>query len=242
MIMKLTRDKSGRYLIKNKKRFNGSPVRFAHKEKSSEFALKMVLNSSHRVFRSGGASKRDEQEVLINTFQGKLAEYVVQDILTSFNLECSEPDNVDYGNNVWDDRDLLVGGSAISIKSMSYFSNLLLLETKDYDEFGNYRHHHGSDYEYIIIVRFRPDIKMTLGNNNNGIKDIAKTLVALDLEFDIPAVCSRKTVAYIIQHGYVLPQGSTIGKSTRLDANNFYIQLGSLPPLQKLITAIDNKS
>lgn len=74
---------------------------------------------------------------------------------------------------------------------MSFFSNLLLLEKKDYDESGNYIHNRGQEYDYIVVVRFKPDIKRFLINCEDfrGLKEL---LTNLDLKSDIPCVCSKK--------------------------------------------------
>ena len=237
--MKLKNDSQGRFQITQKVDFLSLPVHQEFILKSAEFANRMVLSSSHRIHRSGGSHRRMGDEIFINTFQGKLAEYVIQDTLKSKNIECSEPDDIDYGKRVWDDYDLKVQGHSISVKSMSFFSNLLLLEKKDYTQDGGYKHHRGQDYDFIIVARFKPDIKMVL-SNYRGIDKLKDRVIRLSFEFDIPCVCSKKTVEYIIQEGYVLKQGAVLGKNTIMDADNYYIQLGNLPPLEKLISVIDN--
>lgn len=239
IVLKLHKDIKGKHHITHKKEFSGSPVRQELILKSVEFADRMISSSSHRCHRSGGSHQRDENEIFINTFQGKLAEYVVQDTLKSKNIECSEPDNVDYGKHVWDDFDLKVKGRSISVKSMSFFSNLLLLEKKDYNYLGEYRHHQSEDYEFIIVARFKPDIKKLLSRRDK-LESLRNRIVKMELEFDIPGVCSKKTIAYIVKRGYILKRGAFIGNNTIMDADNYYIQLGNMPSLGKLLSVFEN--
>lgn len=102
-----------------------------------DFAYSMVYaDGHHRAYRSGGSITRKKGEQFCNTFQGKLAEIVLYDFLriNYSDIKVSEPDFSIMGKGLWDDTDLKINDKFnISIKSMAFFSNLLLLETKDWD-------------------------------------------------------------------------------------------------------------
>ena len=129
-----------------------------------DFAYEMCFGKGHhRHYRTGGQVNRKAGEQFCNTFQGKLAEVVLRIYLITKELECRETNFGIYGEGVWDDSDLIVNGKSLSIKSTAHFSNLLLLESKDYDDKGNYipnlQNGSTASYDYYILVRIEPDIK-----------------------------------------------------------------------------------
>jgi len=53
-------------------------------------------------------------------------------------------------------------------------------------------------------------------------------LVSIDWYYDIPGYCTLLTLKYIINEGYILPQNALLNGKTKMDAENYYIQSGSL--------------
>ena len=115
----------------------------------------------HRKYRSGGSNVRRNGEVFCDTFQGKLAEYYVYQSLANMKINCPEPGIETWNLGKWDDEDFLVNQKLVNVKSMAYFSNLLLLETSDWDKTGLYIPNK-KFYDYFVVVRMRPDIKKSL--------------------------------------------------------------------------------
>ena len=91
--------------------------------------------SKHRECRSGGNKKRKNGEIFANTFQGKLAEFALYQIFEQNNINVEYPDLEVYDRGVWDIYDLKVNDNLIAVKSTKAYGNLLLLETKDWNEF-----------------------------------------------------------------------------------------------------------
>ena len=100
-----------------------------------EFAHAMTFGKSgeHRKYRSGGSHLRKNGKIFCDTFQGKLAEFFVNKELTRMSINCPKPSIEEQGLGVWDDEDFSIKNTLINVKSMAFFSNLLLLETKDWD-------------------------------------------------------------------------------------------------------------
>lgn len=94
----------------------------------------------HRDHRTGGNNKRKNGEIFINTFQGKLSEIAVSYFIRKLNKTASKKlSKLDFETNslgIWDDTDITVGNIKISVKFTSNKGNLLLLETKDWNENG----------------------------------------------------------------------------------------------------------
>lgn len=106
---------------------------------------------TQREWRSGGELQRSISQINEDTFRGKVAEVVakkffeqnplnVQGVLLDFNV---------YPRGEWDETDLVINKKKISIKSAKWFSNWLLLETKDIDR--------GATYDYYVFITVDKD-------------------------------------------------------------------------------------
>ena len=70
--------------IQQPKAFQGVPVKQEHIREAFEFSYSMAFGDGfHRNKRSGGIHHRSAYEVFVNTFRGKIAEFVVSDYFTS---------------------------------------------------------------------------------------------------------------------------------------------------------------
>ncbi|RZK10201.1 MAG: hypothetical protein EOO46_11490 [Flavobacterium sp.] len=241
--MKLT-EQDNHYHTAFQKHFNGNPITRDIIEKSFHFAYEMAYGEGfHRNSRSGGQIARSKSEIFQNTFQGKIAELVLYRNLIKNGIETEEPDCSIHGKGVWDDSDLKANGKRISIKSAAYFSNLLLLETKDWDREGRYipniDHHDATNaYDYFVLVRIKPNIKAALKNQSEEKEHLLKKIQEEVWQYDIAGCCSIKTIQHIISLGYILPQNAMLNGRTRMDAENYYIQSVNLFPKEKLYAAL----
>ncbi|MFY0481635.1 hypothetical protein ACI6PS_03445 [Flavobacterium sp. PLA-1-15] len=241
--MKLKEDLNN-YSLTSRKSFVGIPVDEAIIGQSFEFAYEMAYGEGfHRNCRSGGQSSRSKSEIFQNTFQGKMAEGILYENLKKQGIETEMPDFSIHGKGIWDDADLKANGKTICIKSAAFFSNLLLLETKDWDSEGHYipniTHQDAShSYDYFVLVRIKPDIKLVL---KDGVDDKGVLLQKIKAEtwlYDVPGCCSIKTIQHIIANECVLPQNAMLNGKTKMDASNYYIQAGLLFPIELLYEAL----
>jgi len=245
--MKLRIFNSKEYYLNNKRDFLQIPIEQNIIIESFNFAYNMVFGEGyHRKHRSGGQYSRKNGELFANTFQGKIAEFVVYNEFINNGLsDLKKPDIGIYGEGVWDDTDLNYKGKKINIKSAAFFSNLLLLETKDWNKEGEYIPNisigSSKDYDYFILVRIKPDIKKILQSKklfySNEIekKDLKEISFKDDWFYDFAGVCSQQTIKHIISHKYFLPHNSLLNGKIKMDADNYYIQSGDLKNINALI-------
>ena len=243
------RQDGDRYYINRKTPFSGIQIDENSIIKSLDFSLKMSFGDGfHREYRSGGTINRTNIEVLSNTFQGKLSEFCVIDYLNKYGLNIDNSIDLSvYGKGVWDTVDLIYESKKINIKSCSYFSNLLLLEKKDWNSKGHYIPNLSSsfyEYDYFILVRIKDDIKSILKKINTSqpkefiIDSIRKTVHNLKFYYDIPGYFTTKTLIHIINNKYLLPKDSFLNGKIKMDASNYYLQSGDLRSIDFLINEL----
>ena len=216
-------------------------------EKVLRFAWDMTFGTTgeHRAYRSGGTRGRKNGELFINTFQGKIAEYGLSISLKHRNIPCSEPDMERYPLGQWDQYDLICADTTIAVKSAAFFSNLLLLETRDWDPNGTYIPT-GKRYDYFVFIRIKPDGKDVFRRNRlmfcNSIERtfIEQLVMTNKWEYDIPGCITLKDLLEIIRNRFVLPRGARLNGRIPMDAENYYAQAGDLRDIEYLISELSN--
>jgi hypothetical protein len=233
--------------INNPKNFNSLFNLNDKVERVFEFAYGMTFGNSgeHREFRTGGQTRRKNGELFINTFQGKLAEFGMHKYFQSKGFEIEEPDTGMWERGFWDSEDLIVKGKKINIKSVAFFSNLLLLETQDWDLDGNYIPNIGKDstskYDFFILNRIKPDGKSLMRGarlfyanevDKAKLKDI---ILGQNWEFDIAGFITSEQLIEIIRDKFIIPQNVLLNGKIPMDAENYYCQSGDLQEVETLI-------
>ncbi|AZA82223.1 hypothetical protein C1637_09670 [Chryseobacterium lactis] len=221
--------KDGIYRITKKIPFTENMVKEEFISIAFKFAYEMAYGEGfHRDHRSGGSLIRTPDEVFANTFQGKLAELILDDELKKNDITTSGVDLGIFEKGIWDHGDIVANGKNINVKSMAFFANLFLLECKDWDENGTYTPDGGAFiYDYFVCVRIKPNLKDLFKNGDSDIEKMSKILNMQDLYFDIPGVLSHETLKEIIKREYILKKGDKLNQTT-MDADNYYIQSGDL--------------
>ncbi|TDW45949.1 hypothetical protein EV144_107141 [Flavobacterium sp. 270] len=243
--MKLEK-KNNSYFVKKKKEFQATPIDPAFIKPAFDFAYEMVYGEGfHRIKRSGGQLNRTPLEIFQNTFQGKLAEMVLYRNLKLQDIEVEEPDFSIHGKGVWDETDLKANGKFICVKSTAFFSNLFLLETKDWNSEGMYIPNHDISktavYDFFVLVRIKPDIKNILKGVVEAKENLWHEIEKATWIYDIPGCCSIKTIQHIIEKQYVIPKNALLNGKTKMDAENYYVQSGDLRDLDSLFSALKEK-
>ena len=214
-------------------------------EKVFEFAYSMSfgMDGEHRSHRSGGTHNRKLGEIFANTFQGKLAEFAFYNCAYG-KLELEIPDLETWDLGVWDDTDFIVKGKQINIKSTKSFGNLLLLETKDWNQAGEYIPNVGkgsSIYDYFILVRLNPYCEDILKSNsllysNEADKEELKDKIIREIwKYDIPGWFDIEDLKMIISNQHIIKQGEMLNGRIKMDASNYYIQTGDMKNINKLL-------
>lgn len=249
--MRLDKQGSNNYYVSNPRGFNGTLISKQDIQKVIDFAYAMCFGQGHhRDHRTGGQYDRKGGEKFCNTFQGKLAEVALYNFFKSQGLESQEPDFGIYTEGIWDDSDLEIKGKKINVKSAASQSNLLLLETKDWNLQGQYipnvLRNDGSttNYDYFILVRIHPDIKKLFkADRLMYSNEIEKTVIEEIIfkhnwSFDIAGYTTNEYIIATIKNNYILPQNSILNHYTKMDASNYYIQSGDLGLIEKLVNTL----
>ena len=233
------------FFIPTKKEFLPSELRKDYVGRSLNFAYAMTFGKEgeHRKYRSGGSNVRRNGEVFCDTFQGKLAEYFVYQSLTNMKINCPEPGIETWNLGKWDDEDFSVNQKLINVKSMAYFSNLLLLETSDWDKTGLYIPNK-KFYDYFVVVRMRPDIKKEfkvrriLYTYDLSIREIKSVIEKQVFHADIPGYVTKAFLQEVIKTKQILPKVSTLNGKTKMDAENYYILSSDFREFAKIKTEL----
>lgn len=215
-----------------------------------KFAYDMSFGRGHhRDHRTGGRNRRRQGEIFANALQGKLAEFAVYNELLKLNnnLNIDGPDTQVFGEGVWDTCDLVVEGRHLSIKSTKYYSQLLLLETNDWDENGLYMPNNDGNnrYDYFMLVRFREEVESIMKKNrvlfcdeigNEKYDQLIRDIINANWIYDIPGfITYNEFVTEVIRNRQIIPQGALLGERTKMDAENYYVQAGDLHNLIEII-------
>lgn len=199
-------------------------------KKVCKFSYDMTFGKEgeHRPNRSGGKIKRDELNIFINTFQGKLAEIAIYKLLKSMvkltKDELQEPDFNVYGSGIWDGADIICKGYNIAIKSTKSFGNLLLLEIKDWSSKGEYIPNIEKEkalYDYIVLARIGCLIQQDKYDSvENTLKnfifktydDFEQHLIKVKLCFDVTGYITLQDLIQIILNKQIIKQGNYLNK------------------------------
>jgi hypothetical protein len=237
-------DKNGdKYYTSKKVCFRPSLVNAEIIDLSFEFAYEMAFGSGHhRKHRTGGQELRAPVEIFRNTFQGKMAEGIFYNYLIENNIHCDKVDYSIHGKGVWDDTDIVYKEKKISIKSAAFFSDLLLLESQDWDSEGRYLPNLENKertyvYDYFVLIRIKPNTN-SLFKGAISKQDLRHEIDSNTWYYDIPGCCSNLTLKFIINNNYTLPKNSFLNGSTRMDAENYYIQCVDLKNITQLINIL----
>ncbi|MCL2413864.1 MAG: hypothetical protein FWC94_01235 [Bacteroidales bacterium] len=223
-------------------------------ERVFEFAYDMTFGKTgeHRNHRTGGTHRRKKGEIFANTFQGKLAEFAFCNTACQELPHIEEPDLSISKLGIWDDSDFVVDNHTLNIKSIAWFSDLLLLETKDWNEKGQYtpnlkKEGKHADYDFFILVKMKPDSKKLLSGNrmlftNTIDKELLKKMVLAEKwEYDIPGWCCRHQLVEIIKKPHIIREKEMLNGTTPMDADNYYIQAGDMHNIESLINILKDK-
>lgn len=244
------------YHVQHKKHFFAYATMLqSDRQECFEFAYNMTYAKigEHRDSRSGGTLHRTAGQIFINTFQGKMAEFALYRYLQSHQIDMEKPDTKEYKKGIWDSFDLDCQNKHISVKSTKSYGQLLLLETKDWNDDGEYVPNLLSDvakYDYTVLVRFKPDGEKIMrdqkllyqdeSNIPDNIKEIlSKTIGEMEWQYDFPGFIYHGELVKMIREKCIIPKNAMLNGKTRMDAENYYFQVGNMHSIMELYTPGD---
>lgn len=248
MLTKLQFVAPSTYHITSKKNFLDWAILPEYIAASFEFAFNMSFGNAghHRNHRTGGNAKRKNGEIFINAFQGKLAEFAFYQWLKNTGINTELPDTRLMGEGIWDDSDFTVNGKKISIKSAAFFSNLMLLETEDWNKSGDYIPNIGTQnasYDYFLLIRIKPDGKKLMKESRFCTEEVEKnrlkqTVIKENWSADFAGFATKADIQYVIANKHIIPQKALLNGKIPMDASNYYLQSGDLRPMAELVSLL----
>lgn len=221
-------------------------------EEVFDFAYGMSFGKEghHRNFRTGGTNRRKNGEIFADTFQGKLAEFALYEKFIGNGLNVPKPDLEMYEEGVWDSSDFEYRGRKIAVKSTKSYGQLLLLESEDWNEQGLYIPNLGTKnelYHYFVLVRLSTFVADILKKNKvyyNDVTDRASLkskIINESFSYELTGYITRNNLIQMIEQNYFIPKNAFLNnKKNRMDADNYYIQVGNLHNIQGLIDSLKN--
>ena len=250
---KLQKDNNGYYINRKVSYSKIKEFPYTILDKCLDFAYDMTYGKvgQHRNYRSGGKIIRENGEIFINTFQGKLAEYGVWNEFANRKLSISRPDLEKYKLGKWDDFDIKYKDYSIAVKSTKQYGNLLLLEKKDWNDKGIYIPNESKGkghYDFLLLIRISPDGEAIMKKNKllyskNIDKQELKNKIINNTNkwsYDIPGFITHKDLCYIIKNNYVIEQGAILNGRTIMDADNYYVQAGCMRNINEMFNQMFN--
>ncbi|MEE1944851.1 hypothetical protein VRU48_07025 [Pedobacter sp. KR3-3] len=242
---RLSRSGSQNFAVNSKRAFNPLFSLNDFLPQAFDFAYAMCFTDGHhRNIRSGGQIHRSQGELFINTLQGKLAEFGIYRKFSEHGITLPPPDLNVMGKGIWDNGDFDCLGYKLSIKSAAHFSNLMLLETKDWDEEAHYIPD-GSSYDFFILCRIKPDGKALFGHhpllapNKPPYEALKALFLAENWEFDIAGCIGKGELKELIKREYILPQKALLNGKIIMDARNYYAQSGDMHTFEQLLQRLN---
>ncbi|WP_227429993.1 hypothetical protein [Psychrobacter sp. I-STPA6b] len=221
------------------------------------FSWKMTYGTDgeHRHYRSGGSQQRKPHQIFLDAFIGKMGEIAFYQMCQS-RQKAHNISNVDfdcYQRGQWDNSDFVITDEnnqtyKVAIKTAKSFSNLLLLETKDWQVYNNdayylldqqsldsQQENNNHKYDYLSFCRVDSNIhqdfkKLIKQNSVEVLEDIVLNQLykTVQVQTEVVGYITNSDLVKVIQEHYILPKGSMLGRSTPMDAENYYVQSGCL--------------
>jgi hypothetical protein len=240
--LRLTNDRYGNNIYKYTNAFyfaNYGKLKYEYTIASYAFAYAMSFSQEghHRRTRSGGSNNRRNVEIFCDTFLGKLGEFAVYQYFRENSIDIDYPDVSIMGVGQWDSYDFVYKDRKIGVKTTKSFGNLLLLETKDWNQNAQYIPNitkGSADYNDVLFVRVKSDIVANLKHKRLYYKDEIDVNVLQEefnkgeYEFDISHV-PIDLIKLAIKEELIINKDDYLQSiDTKMDAQNYYIQSGDM--------------
>lgn len=200
------------------------------------FSCLMIQDGHIKSFRNGGIQKRSIQQKFVDTFQGKLAEFVFYGLCKEQSIITPLPDCSVLGKGEYDDGDFCINNKNISIKSVRPNAKYLLLEEQSYNDDGLENIFHPpkkNDFFCLIKLGYMFNNKMESIDHFIKHKNINPQLILNEEEQKLfkANFCGYITFddfLYLIKNKSIMEKGYMIGPSCPLDASNYYCKINKL--------------
>lgn len=134
-----------------------------------------------------------------------------------------------------------VNGKTLSIKSTKHFGQLLLLETADWNDLGQYVPDSSIDYDYFLLIRTKIEYNNNYKNGTLPEQAKLKSYISnLDIQGEVTGSLSHSDfVNQIIKYRYIIKQGQLLQGKIPMDAENYYVHAYDLDNPRTIIPPRD---
>lgn len=236
------------YLTTKGKEFKSDFILTSALEEAFEFAFSHTVGKKKNLLSLFWGSKKQENVFeFAKAFRGKLCEIGLKKYLDTQGLSVRHPKSQTWTTNKFENFELLVNNKKrILVKSIPYYSNLLLLDTELWDADASYGkgNKHRIHYDYFVLTRIKPGV-IHLFENFKLSKDqeidkeqIKKIVFAPCFKFEVTGYLSKDEVSYLKNNGQILPAGAIVNGNKELGHEYYYCQAGDLNRPSLLIEQI----
>lgn len=241
-----------------------------------DFAYRMTYGEEgeHNRVRVGGEKIREIDEVFCNTFQGKLGELALAYEIKNKKYIVSSVDTKVFKRGIWDKFDLKVRkginnvGTIISVKSIKYYSELLLLEKDAYTNDGVYKFSE-IDSDLYCLVKISPVCQSIienyfeeLGKKQQEAKvdkddseelekkqqevvivdkdDLKKRILKQNWSYQIVGFITKEMFKKCIEDRNIIKKNDFLNGSVKMDATNYYYLGKNMIPFSKIGDYLNN--
>lgn len=220
-------------------------------EISYNFAYRMTYGKEgeHNRVRVGGEKIREIDEVFCNTFQGKLGELALAYEIKNKKYIVSNVDTKVFKKGIWDKFDLRVKknpinvGTIVSVKSIKWFSQLLLLEKDAYTKDGVYKFSE-IDSDLYCLVRISPSCQSIIKDYLKELdkeqkeeikeldkkqkerivdrKELKKKILEQNWKYQIVGFITKEMFKNCIKDKNIIEKNDLLNGSIKMDATNYY--------------------
>ena len=73
-----------------------------------------------------------------------------------------------------------------------------------------------------------------LYSENVKYNDLMNLMKSVEWEYDIPGFITRDDFRYLIKEKFIIPMGAMLNGSVKMDAENYYVQVKDMRPIEEL--------
>lgn len=226
------------YLTTQGKEFKSDFILTSALDEAFEFAFSHTVGKKKNLASLFWGSNRQRNVAdFAKAFRGKLCEIGMKKYLDMNGVSVRYPKTRKWETDKYENFELLVNhNKRVLVKSVPYYSNLLLLDTDYWTDDASYKsgRRRRINYDYFVLTRIKPGVihlfeNFNLTKNKEVDKEqIRKIVFAPSFKFEVTGYLTKKEVADLRKVGQILPEGAILNDNKRLDHEYIYCQAGDL--------------